>query len=275
MAAGPNPLRQALVAQLGGILAIACLIFLLEDYAHVDIRPLGLILAMLQGGIAAMIALRQGTPGWWMLIHLVFFPLIVLTLRIDIAPGWFLAGFLFLLLLFWRTDRSRVPLYLTNRTTAQTLLKLLPQEPCRILDIGCGDGSLLRRLALARPDCQCVGIEHAPLPWLLAKLRVARLPNARVQRGDFWETALTDYAVIYAFLSPAPMPQLWAKAVAEARPGTLLVSNSFPIPDQPADPIVRVADRRHTRLYCYRPHREQQAGEFAAFPAIPQPANQE
>jgi hypothetical protein len=64
-----------------------------------------------------------------------------------------------LLLTFWRTDRSRVPLYLTNRSTADSLATLLlPATPVTVIDLGCGDGGLLRRLALARPDCRFVGL---------------------------------------------------------------------------------------------------------------------
>jgi hypothetical protein len=48
------------------------------------------------------------------------------------------------------------------------------------------------------------------------------------------------------------MPRLWEKARAEMRPGSLLVSSSFPVPDTPPEQVVEVADRRGTRLYCYR-----------------------
>jgi hypothetical protein len=48
------------------------------------------------------------------------------------------------------------------------------------------------------------------------------------------------------------MPRLWEKARAEMRPGSLLVSSSFPVPDIVPEKVVEVADRRGTRLYCYR-----------------------
>jgi hypothetical protein len=41
---------------------------------------------------------------------------------------------------------------------------------------------------------------------------------------------LSDYDVVFAFLSPAAMPALWRKASAEMRPGTLLLSYEFSIP---------------------------------------------
>ncbi|MEW5782357.1 MAG: class I SAM-dependent methyltransferase [Pseudomonadota bacterium] len=249
----PSPLRTALFAQLGGAAATFLFVAGLSRISSADFLRIPLLIALLQGGLAAMIALKLRAPRWWIPIHLGFMPLGVIVHGLDIAPGWFLAAFVLLLLVFWRTDASRVPLYLTNRTTAQTLLGLLPATPCRILDLGCGDGGLLKTLALARPDCLFTGIEHAPLPWLVARLRCAGLPNVTILRRDFWNVSLGGHAVVYAFLSPAPMPRLWAKAHREMSPGALLISNSFAVPGQPADATIEVADRRNTRLFLYHP----------------------
>lgn len=228
----------------------------LAQLSTVDFRQIPFLLALMQGGIAAMISLRLRASTWWQPIHLGFMPLVVAVQRLDIAPGWFLVAFVLLLLVFWRTDKSRVPLYLTNTATADALLKLLPATPCHILDLGCGDGGLLRRLAAARPDCSFTGIEHAPLTWLVARLRNIRLANVTIRRGDLWREPLGGYAGVYAFLSPAPMLELWSKAGAEMAPDALLVSNSFEVPGiEPAD-TVAVADRRNTRLFLYYPVRQ-------------------
>ena len=70
---------------------------------------------------------------------------------------------------------------------------------------------------------------------------------------SLWREPLGDYDVVYCFLSPAPMAELWAKARREMRPGSLLVSNSFPIEGVTPDAVIEVPDRRRTRLYLYRP----------------------
>lgn len=271
--------RQALLAQLGGLIAMVALAALVQPLAQASLGGISLLLAMLQGGIAAMIALRQGAPRWWLLIHLAFAPLLVLVHGLRLPPVVFLAGFAVLLLVFWRTDRSRVPLFLSNRATAEALLQLLPATPCRVIDLGCGDGGLLARLARARPDCRFTGIEHAPLPWLVARLRTAGLANVALRYGDFWQENLAAYDLVYAFLSPAPMPRLWGRAVAELGSDALLVSNSFAVPGVAAEKTIPVADRRATRLHLYRPGRRvgvgDKAGDSAAFPAIPRPADRE
>jgi hypothetical protein len=60
------------------------------------------------------------------------------------------------------------------------------------------------------------------------------------------------YDLVYAFLSPVPMAAVWRKARAELRPGSLLVSNSFPLPEREPDALIEVGDRRRTVLYVYR-----------------------
>lgn len=121
----------------------------------------------------------------------------------------------------------------------------------RFLDLGAGIGSTLRPLAEARPDAHFCGIENAPATWLIGRLRTAGLSNCNWQWGDIWKTKLNDYDVVYAFLSPAPMPALWEKARQEMRPGSLFISNSFAVPEVTANTVIEVDDARQTRLYCY------------------------
>lgn len=241
-----SPLRQAVLAQLAGAALVA-----LMPVAAPGLLPSLLAAAIAQGVCAAAVSLLLKAPRWWLPIHLGFLPTALLVTRLGIAPGWFLAGFILLLLIYWRTDRSQVPLYLSNTTTAAAVLQLLPSTPCRVVDLGCGHGGLLRHLARARPECDFLGIEHAPLPWLWAKVAASGCSNLTIRYGDFWREPLAPFDVVYAFLSPAPMPRLHACAQAQIRPGALLVSNSFAIPGVAPTSVVEVADRRTTQLYCY------------------------
>ncbi len=210
------------------------------------------LLLTLQGVLAAAASALLRAPRWWWWINAAF-PLCVYgALQLTIEPLWYLAAFVLSLLVFWRTDQSRVPLYLSSRATAQALLALLPGEPVGVIDLGCGDASLLRRLARARPDCFFLGLEHAPLTAAWAKLASRRLSNLEVRRGDLWQENLAPYALVYAFLSPEPMPRLIAHARRTMGEGALLVSNSFMAPGAEPESVIDVEDRRRTRLYCYR-----------------------
>lgn len=239
---------QALAAQLlawvlAGIVAIALG------------RPLApsLPLAVMQGAIAAGIGFLMRSERWWIGIHLAFSPALLAALRLDLPPVVPLAVLAGLTFVFWTTFRGEVPLFLSSRAAADALIGLLPQRPgLRLIDLGAGTGGLLRRLARARPDARFTGIEHAPLPWLAAQLNRRGLANLDIRRGDLWREPLQQQDVVYVFLSPRVMPRLWQKARAEMRPGSLLVSNSFPLPGVEPERVVEVADRHGTRLYCYR-----------------------
>lgn len=211
------------------------------------------VLALVQGGIAALLARILRAPVWWLWIHALFMLGIVLAHRLALPPEFWLACFLLVLLVFWRTDTGQIPLYLTNLRGRQAVLSLLPQTPCKVVDIGCGDGALLRHLAKVRPDCSFVGIEHAPLTWAWAWLHARSLDNLSIVRGDFWHYPLHDCQVVYAFLSPAPMSRLGVKARAEMPLGSCLISNSFAIPEWAPAAVVEVPDRRRSQLYVYHP----------------------
>ena len=243
-----SPLRSALFAQIGGALMAFALVWLLRPLMQLPLFQV----AVLQGLCAALVSWRLGAPRWWWLINLLFMPLAVLALALQIAPGWYLLAFALTLLVFWRTDKSRVPLYLSNADTAAAIAALLPDQACDFIDLGCGDGHLLHRLADARPNCRFTGIEHAPATWLLAKLMNLGRPNVNIRYGDFWQQNLSQFDIVYAFLSPAPMPALADKARTEMADGKLLISNSFPIPGQETETVIEVADRRLTQLFCYK-----------------------
>lgn len=243
------PALKALCAQLAG----AAGAFILARAGFIGgLWPL----VAAQASLAALGSLLLRSERWWLAIHLGFLPGTVLAhglaRTLGLHPGWFLASFVLLLLIYWTSFRTRVPLYLSNRATAAAAGSLLPASPARMLDIGAGTGAVLRPLARVRPDCRFTGIELAPLPWLLGRLLSARLPNVECRRGDLFASAWSDYDVVYAFLSPVPMAAVWAKACAEMKPGSLLASNSFAVPGIEPERIIDIDDRRGTRLHIYR-----------------------
>ena len=244
---GNRPLLGACLAQLLG-----CFLALIFAIILPEMMWYPLVLAAIQGGGATIASYHLGAPTWWRLIHLLFGPATLIGAQLPISPWFWLAGFVLLYLVFGRTDQSRVPLFLTNRTAGAALLGLLPSSPCFVADLGCGDGRLLRQLGKARPDSEFVGIEHAWLTYFWAKLAASHLTNVHIRRGSLWKQPLTPFDVTYAFLSPAPMAQLWQKAATEMRPNTLLISNSFAVPDVEPNQIVTVDDKRASQLYCYR-----------------------
>ena len=209
--------------------------------------------ALAIGGVALLIASLTRQAWWWRIMHALFAPLAWAIASLAIDPGWFLLAFILMLLVYRGAISGQIPLFLSNSETATALAELTSAHAGRrFIDLGAGVGSVLRRLAVTLPGAQFTGIENAPATWLVGYLRTLGLANCNWRWGDLWSARLIEYDVVYAFLSPAPMPALWEKATREMRPGSLFISNSFPVPGVVASRVIDIDDRRQTRLYCYR-----------------------
>ncbi len=205
----------------------------------------------LQALLALVMARMLRQPRWWLPLHLMFFPALGLLWCLH-WPRYVYGGiFGFLTLVYWSTFRTRVPLYLTHRASLETLMQQVAvRRPRLFADLGCGTGTVLCALAERFPDARFVGWEVAPLPWLWAKWTTRHLPNCRVHFGSFWHQPLHAYDMVYAFLSPVPMPELWRKAQNEMNAGAWLVSNSFAVPD--VQPWQVLDEGEPMPLYVYR-----------------------
>lgn len=209
--------------------------------------------ALAIGGVAALFASITRQPWWWRVMHALFAPLAWGVSRLSIDPGWFLLLLTVLLLVYRGAVTDQIPLYLSSSRTAVALAALTAEQgEMRFLDLGAGIGSVLIPLAKERPDARFTGVENAPATWLLGRLRVAGLANCDWRWGNIWQTDFAGYNVVYAFLSPAPMAALWERLQKEMAPGSLFISNSFPVPGTATSCVIDVDDQRQTRLYCYR-----------------------
>lgn len=205
-----------------------------------------------QGLLAALLGFFLRMPRIWLAVQL-FLPLAVVFG--DVVPAWaYLLAFVLCALVYWNSASEQVPLYLTNRRTFQALGDLVETAKARhVVDLGSGMGGVVTTLAGRHRDVEVSGFETAPLVVLASKLRVALSgrANARIVYKSLWEAQLDSYDLVYCFLSPVPMTRLYEKARREMRPGTLFVSNSFPVEGVAADRIIEVDDGRRTRLHVY------------------------
>ncbi len=216
-----------------------------------------LLIALLAGVLAAALTRFLGLERWWVLIQLLFAPAAVLLLTLQLNRWVYLGTFIALLLVYWSTFRTRVPLYLSGprvwRAVQDLLPAALPGTKLRVIDLGSGLAGLLIALAQVRRDGEFYGVELAPLPAFISRLRVAwhRLPNCHISWGSYWPLDLARYDVVFAFLSPVPMGDLWCKARSEMRAGSLFISSSFEVPGESAQRVISVDDARDTRLHVW------------------------
>ncbi|NWJ40770.1 MAG: class I SAM-dependent methyltransferase [Geothrix sp.] len=239
------PVLRALLAQ---ALAFGALVALVR----LGVRFPPLVWVLLQSVLAVFLSRWLDLGPRWVFMQAAL-PFLVRALWGAPIPAWvYLLLFLGLALVFGGGLLTRVPLYHASEDAWEKLEGLLPGHPgARFVDLGCGFGGPVAHLAKVRPDAVFVGVEASPATWLVAWLRCLPRRNAHIRLGSLWRTDLTGFDVVYAFLSPVPMPALWAKAQRELRPGSRLVSHSFEVPNETPHRVIPVKGREGARLLVF------------------------
>ena len=274
---------RALAAQALAFLLLLILVRVLPIRIPIWVWPL------LQGVLAASLAAIWGLGTWWRLFQ-VLLPFALAWQLGNATPGWIYPTLLMgLLLVFGGGILTRVPLYNSGPAAWEHLLALIPEgEYLNMVDLGAGLGGPVIYLARRRPQAHFTGVEASPLVWLIAWLRCqcwkggppaskARdvppstpMPcpgkaqaqhqgwkggwkgNCKMILGSLWKQELGAFDIVFAFLSPAPMPALWEKAIREMRPGALLISHSFEVPGVTPERRISVPGRLDACLLLYR-----------------------
>jgi hypothetical protein len=249
-------LPPSIVALLIFAVTLVCtflLVFMLVPALGVQLSSPWYYFVFVQASLSAVIAYLLEMDWWWWLI-LFFFPLAVaLGCCFSLPAYYYLLAFSFFLLLYWSTFRTQVPYYPSSPELPLLILELLAEKKTvHMIDIGSGFGGLMLHLAAERPDSFFSGIEIAPFPWLISVLR-NKLLGQHVQflRGDYNDLNFANYDIVFAYLSPRAMPDLWVKAKNEMCSGALLLSYEFIIPDNEPNMCIN-SGKNNPNLYVWR-----------------------
>ena len=228
----PPALIALLIQGCAFVLAAAlCLLAIQLGFHFLDFLPNLAALLIVQGIIAYFLSIRLKMEYWWRYIHLLFPLAIWVALALQIPMGYFLLGFILTGAIFWSVFLTQVPFYPSKPEVWTAVSKLLPGKKLRILEIGSGLGNFAIRMAQLRPESLVDGIEIAPLPWLISVIQ-AKFFASRVcfRLANYEKVDFANYDLIFAYLSPAAMPELWKKALREMDSESLLISHEFPVP---------------------------------------------
>lgn len=117
------------------------------------------------------------------------------------------------------------PMLRTSDKRLAAILKLADfKSTDRIVDLGCGDGKLIRAIA-NRGVMDVVGYEFSVPTYLLAKILTRS--KAKVVFANFWKQDLKDFNVIICFLLPRTMLDFEKKIWPHLSRGTKVISNEF------------------------------------------------
>lgn len=120
------------------------------------------------------------------------------------------------------------------------MAKVTPEDV--VVDLGSGDGRLV--IAAAKRGARARGVEYNPEMVLLSRQRARAADvhgRATFVEGDMFEANIADATVMAVFLLTDNMRRLQTKFLS-LRPGTRIVSNTFGIPEWPADERITRAD---------------------------------
>ncbi|MGL5830901.1 MAG: hypothetical protein ACRCZE_02005 [Candidatus Altimarinota bacterium] len=119
-----------------------------------------------------------------------------------------------------------------------------------IYDLGCGDG---RFLMAAEKKYQTIGkgFELAPLPYLIAQFtKLIKRSRNQFFLKDFYRHSLSDSKLIYCYLYPNVLAQVYQKFIQETAPGSILISNSFPVKNITPSKIINSSNSN--KIYVYQ-----------------------
>ncbi|WP_374764895.1 hypothetical protein [Yunchengibacter salinarum] len=156
--------------------------------------------------------------------------------------------------------RTGVPPMPSSRAEKAALMTLLPrQHDGLIVDLGVGWGGLLADALRRCPEARGLGVDISPLPLMVARLRFARQPRARLMRVEAGRFLVRNPftgqgpVVLLLFLGPAMMTRLAPDLRAALPPGSLVLCNAFALPGWTPETRLELGDGLTTRrIYRYR-----------------------
>ena len=119
----------------------------------------------------------------------------------------------------------------------------------KVVEIGCGDGRLV--FAAAEKSNHVVGYEGVFLVVWFARLRQKwTKKNGEIHCRNFLKEDLSEYDVVFAYLSDEIMKTFYEKKWAELKPGVRIISNTFRLPQEKETPIQKVKVGKYL-IYVY------------------------
>lgn len=145
-------------------------------------------------------------------------------------------------LFYLRNGAIPVP---TRKDAILEMLKMAQVKPgMKVAELGSGDGRIV--MAFAKAGAEVDGYEINPLLsfWSRHQISKNKISNARIYTKSFWSADLSAYDVVIVFGMTHIMNRLRVKFERELKPGAIVLSNIFEIPDW-----IPIAVRAGVRLY--------------------------
>lgn len=167
----------------------------------------------------------------------------------------FVIIFLLIISGIWPPDSPWSPWWQTPEDITRRICTLAKVgKKTKIYDLGCGTGHAVI-IAAKEFGATCVGIEIDTFRYLIAKFLVQHAGVSKkvsLVRGNFFTTDMSDADVLFIYLVPNALKRLAKKLTKELKPGTILVSYTYPIPlDIYKGKLEIVKEDKKNKLFMY------------------------
>ena len=130
------------------------------------------------------------------------------------------------------------------------------KEQDTLYDLGCGDGRVLFMALKTNPNISCVGIEIAPFPFLIAKIKQLFYfsKNIHIIYGNFFNINISPASCVFLYLFPKALDNLLHKLEKELKSGSKVVSCDFYFSKRKPDKIIKIMAKKwqkNKNLYIY------------------------
>ena len=172
---------------------------------------------------------------------------------IILAGGLFALKIVYILSITLVLPITQGALYVsTSRVKIAAFMEAVPMKAGQMLvDLGCGDGRVLREVR-KRYGVRTIGYEINPIAYLKARLFSIGRSKIKIKCQNFWEADLSGADVVFCYLYPDVMKKLAAKLKSGLKPGAIVVSSNFPLPEHIPNKILRPQSSLHNDpMYVY------------------------
>lgn len=156
----------------------------------------------------------------------------------------------------WLPTKSR------DRTLLLENLDLKPGQ--KVVDLGCGDGSLLFGIARKFPGVDCVGYDISFLPLLMAWARKdfngKIYKRVKIRFGNLFAQNVKEYDMVFVFLLAKSYPKLIEMFREQLKDDALVVVEAWPLPGIEPDKHLKKDGYLSLYFYSAKKFRQVQSG---------------
>lgn len=148
-----------------------------------------------------------------------------------------------------------VPFIRTKQQSLDRLVEHIQIWPGQVfVDLGCGDGIVMNAVLDAYPWIQARWYELDPkVVSQSASYQLAHGSAFQIIQADYLQSDISDADVVYCYLLPRLMTHVWKMILRQCKPGTIVYSYVFPIPDlTPTNHyLIDIPSKKSDTLYQY------------------------